>query len=134
VFEGGPLVLAACEGFDTERASAVQGAGARVWALPEEGGRPSIGGLLRKLSEEGVMHLLVEGGGQVAASFLGGGWVDRVAVFVAPKIAGAGRPGVADLAIDRMAGAVGLSSVTTERLGEDFLVTADVVRQGRAAA
>ena len=45
--------------------------------------------LLAKLAARGVTHLLVEGGARVHARFLEAGLVDRVAVLVAPKLAGA---------------------------------------------
>ena len=44
--------------------------------------------LLKKLGAENVTSLLVEGGGEVNASFLLGGFAQRVAFFYAPKILG----------------------------------------------
>ena len=44
--------------------------------------------LLKKLGAENVTSLLVEGGGEVNASFLLGGLAQRVAFFYAPKILG----------------------------------------------
>lgn len=80
--------------------------------------------LLRKLAARGVTHLLVEGGARVHRAFLEAGLVDRVAVIVAPKIAGAdGVPFVAGPGPARMAEALTLSGVAVERLGDDVLVT-----------
>ena len=45
-------------------------------------------GCLKKLGSENVTSLLVEGGGEVNASFLLGGLAQRVAFFYAPKILG----------------------------------------------
>jgi diaminohydroxyphosphoribosylaminopyrimidine deaminase/5-amino-6-(5-phosphoribosylamino)uracil reductase len=44
--------------------------------------------LLRKLGSQNVTSLLVEGGGEVNASFLLGRFAQRVAFFYAPKILG----------------------------------------------
>jgi riboflavin biosynthesis pyrimidine reductase len=44
--------------------------------------------LLKKLGAENMTSLLVEGGGEVNASFLLGGLAQRVAFFYAPKILG----------------------------------------------
>jgi diaminohydroxyphosphoribosylaminopyrimidine deaminase/5-amino-6-(5-phosphoribosylamino)uracil reductase len=80
--------------------------------------------LLARLAARGVTHLLVEGGGRVHARFLEEGLVDRVAVFVAPKIAGGdGVPLVAGRGPARMADALALSDFRGERVGEDILVT-----------
>jgi diaminohydroxyphosphoribosylaminopyrimidine deaminase/5-amino-6-(5-phosphoribosylamino)uracil reductase len=48
---------------------------------------------LRKLASEGVQSLLLEGGPTIAASFLAAELVDKVLLFVAPTLAGAG-PGL----------------------------------------
>ena len=45
---------------------------------------------LRALAAEGVQSLLLEGGPTLAASFLAAGLVDRLLVFVAPRLAGDG--------------------------------------------
>lgn len=80
--------------------------------------------LLKRLGERGVTHLLVEGGAQVHGSFLRAGLVDRVALFVAPKLVGGdGRPWVGGAGVARMADALRLVDVDVEELGEDLLVT-----------
>jgi diaminohydroxyphosphoribosylaminopyrimidine deaminase/5-amino-6-(5-phosphoribosylamino)uracil reductase len=85
--------------------------------------------LLRRLAARGITHLLVEGGARVHARFLAEGLVDRVAVFVAPKIAGAdGVPLAAGPGPARMADALRLDEVQVERIGEDMLVLGRPVR------
>ncbi len=80
--------------------------------------------LLAKLAGRGITHLLVEGGARVHARFLEEGLVDRVAVFVAPKLAGSdGVPLFAGRGPDRMADALRLEEVEVERVGEDVLVS-----------
>src|SRR5256714_1224661 len=45
---------------------------------------------LRRLAGEGVQSLLLEGGPSLASAFLAAGLVDKLLVFVAPVVAGAG--------------------------------------------
>ena len=45
---------------------------------------------LHKLQERGIASLLVEGGAGLAASFLAGGYVDRLVIFRAPMVLGDG--------------------------------------------
>jgi diaminohydroxyphosphoribosylaminopyrimidine deaminase/5-amino-6-(5-phosphoribosylamino)uracil reductase len=79
--------------------------------------------LLARLAERGVTHLLVEGGARVNARFLEEGLVDRLAVFVAPRLAGAdGVPLAALRGPAQMADALRLDEVQVERVGEDVLV------------
>jgi diaminohydroxyphosphoribosylaminopyrimidine deaminase/5-amino-6-(5-phosphoribosylamino)uracil reductase len=79
--------------------------------------------LLAKLAARGITHLLVEGGARVHARFLEEGLVDRMAVLIAPKLAGAdGVPLAATAGPARMADALRLDEVQVERLGDDVLV------------
>ncbi len=61
------------------------------WTLlpvKEHDGKVSIPELLKKLAVLGITKLLVEGGGELAWSFLEAGCVDRAVWIVAPKIFG----------------------------------------------
>jgi diaminohydroxyphosphoribosylaminopyrimidine deaminase/5-amino-6-(5-phosphoribosylamino)uracil reductase len=90
--------------------------------------------LLGKLAARGVTHLLVEGGARVHARFLEEGLVDRVAVFVAPKLAGAdGVPLFAGPGPARMADALRLEEVQVEQIGNDVLVQGRPVRSAAVA-
>jgi diaminohydroxyphosphoribosylaminopyrimidine deaminase/5-amino-6-(5-phosphoribosylamino)uracil reductase len=60
----------------------------RVLAAPIRRGRIDLRWLLKKLGAEHVTNLLVEGGGEVNASFLLHGLAHRVAFFYAPKVIG----------------------------------------------
>lgn len=84
--------------------------------------------LLRRLGAEQVTNLLVEGGGEVNASFLLPRLAQRVAFFYAPKILGGrdARKGVAGVGINSLAAAIRLREVEWRKLGEDLLLTARV--------
>ncbi len=86
--------------------------------------------LLRKLGSENVTSLLVEGGGEVNASFLMAGLAHRVAFFYAPKILGGrdARKAVAGEGAQSLAGAVRLRDLRWRRLGPDLLLEAAVDR------
>ena len=73
---------------------------------------------LQALAREGVQSVLLEGGPTLATSFLREDFVDKLLLFVAPQVAGAGltfAPELEDL--------VRLSHMTAERLGDDVLLT-----------
>ena len=84
--------------------------------------------LLKKLGAEDVTSLLVEGGGEVNASFLLGGLAQRVAFFYAPKILGGrdSRKAVAGEGVKRLEDVIQLRDVEWRRLGPDLLLTARV--------
>jgi len=78
-----------------------------------------------------VMAILVEGGGELHASFVEAKLVDRVAVFVAPAlIGGAGAPtaiGGRGLALPD---AIRLDSPSMRSVGGDWLIEGDVHPSG----
>jgi len=82
-----------------------------------------LGEVLERLAARGVTHVLVEGGGTVAGAFLAAGLVDRLALFLSPRILGDGLAWGPAAAPRRMAEALRLTGMAVERLGEDLLVT-----------
>ena len=84
-------------------------------------GRPDPARVLSALAGQGLSSVLIEGGGQVAASFLRAGLVDRIEWFRAPMILGEeGRPGVGALALDRLADAPRFERREVQVLGPDL--------------
>ena len=116
-----------------ERTSALAAAGASVVRCRTIDGRVSLESLLAELFAREVRAVLVEGGGEIHASFLDAGLVDRVAVYVAPLLVG-GRQAtpVVGGGGRELKSAVKLGSMTTTSVGDDLLIEADVVREGRS--
>lgn len=84
-------------------------------------GRPTVEAVLETLSARGVKSLMIEGGGRVAASFITAGLVDAIEWFRAPILLGGdGRPGVAALALARLAHAPRYRRLAVEPLGDDL--------------
>ena len=80
--------------------------------------------VLSRAGTEGITHVLIEGGGTVAASAMRDRLVDRLAVFIAPAILGKGIESVGDLGITRMADAILLNEVAVDWTGPDLFYTA----------
>jgi len=77
---------------------------------------------LRALADEGVQSLLLEGGPTLAAAFLEADVVDKILLFVAPKLAGAGPTALAaSLPSPRT-----LVRLSTRQIGADVLLEAYV--------
>ncbi|WP_296820346.1 RibD family protein [Brevundimonas sp.] len=84
-------------------------------------GRPSPEAVLAALARRGIRSLLIEGGGQVAASFLRAGLVDRLEWFRAPILLGSeGRPCVATLALAKLGDAPKFRRVSAKPVGDDL--------------
>jgi diaminohydroxyphosphoribosylaminopyrimidine deaminase/5-amino-6-(5-phosphoribosylamino)uracil reductase len=87
--------------------------------------------LLKQLGAEQVTHLLVEGGGEVNASFLLGDLAQRVAFFYAPKVLGGrdSRKAVAGEGARSSNEGLDLTEVRWRRLGTDWLLQARVTKK-----
>ena len=100
----------------------------RVLVAPSSKGKIDLRWLLRKLGSESVTSLLVEGGGEVNASFLLQGLAQRVTFFYAPMILGGrdSRRGVAGRGARTLAESLSLTDLEWRRLGPDWLLSARV--------
>jgi len=88
-------------------------------------GRVDIEALLAALGTRGVADLLVEGGATLNATLLQRRLVDKVVVFIAPKIIGGdGIHVVAAFGVDTMADALQLYGMTSQSVGEDVMLEA----------
>lgn len=93
-------------------------------------GRIILKRLLKNLAKKGIMHVLIEGGGETIASALKAGLVDRLYVFIAPKIIG-GRNAptpVEGIGIKDISQALRVKDMQMRRIGEDILVRGYVHR------
>jgi diaminohydroxyphosphoribosylaminopyrimidine deaminase / 5-amino-6-(5-phosphoribosylamino)uracil reductase len=82
----------------------------------------SPAGAMQVLYDRGLMQVLWECGGGLAAGAIGAGLVQKVCAFVAPKIiGGTGATPVGELGLGQMTEALDLSRVTWRTIGPDFL-------------
>jgi diaminohydroxyphosphoribosylaminopyrimidine deaminase/5-amino-6-(5-phosphoribosylamino)uracil reductase len=113
----------------TARVAALTATGARVVRVGEHAGRIDLHAALAALAGREVRALLVEGGGEVHGAFLDSGLVDRVAIFIAPRllggrgatpvVAGAGHP---------LGHAPRLRGLEVTQVGDDLLIEGDIER------
>jgi diaminohydroxyphosphoribosylaminopyrimidine deaminase / 5-amino-6-(5-phosphoribosylamino)uracil reductase len=102
----------------------------QVWHAPLRNGGIDLRWVLKKLGSENITSLLVEGGGEVNASFLLGRFAHRIAFFYAPILIG-GADAVKAVAGDGIMDAakgLKLNDVGWERIGRDLLLTARLER------
>jgi diaminohydroxyphosphoribosylaminopyrimidine deaminase / 5-amino-6-(5-phosphoribosylamino)uracil reductase len=99
-----------------------------VWTAPLAGGRIDLRWLLAELGRFPITSLLVEGGGEVHASFLRDGLAHRTAFFYAPKVfGGTDAPrGIAGDGFQSLDTSPVLANLRHRRIGPDLLVEADL--------
>ena len=131
---GGPTLIATTDTAPEAWRAAVREAGGDVCVLPsDDRGQVEMRALMRMLGEQGVLTLLVEGGGVLHASLFTAGLVDKVHAVIAPKIVGGtAYPAVAGEGAAHMSDAIQLERLEVERLGDDILIVGYV--KGSASA
>src|SRR6266705_3127741 len=100
--------------------------GVEVVCLPAyDDGRVDLEALCRYLGERGVAGVLVEGGATLSATLLRRRLIDKVLLFVAPKIIGGdGISVVGPCGVETMEQVIHLRDVVSQRLGNDVLLEA----------
>ncbi len=105
--------------------------GVTVLACKSDEGRVDLRDLITRLFAMDTLAILVEGGGALHGAFVAAGLVDRVAVFVAPKlIGGASAPTAVGGPGRHLEDSLELVSPTMRQLGNDWLIEADVAPRG----
>jgi diaminohydroxyphosphoribosylaminopyrimidine deaminase/5-amino-6-(5-phosphoribosylamino)uracil reductase len=93
------------------------------WVIDRDpAGEANLRLLLRRMAEDGISSLLVEGGGITAGHFARAGLVDKFVFYYGPKILGSGQPALTGFAAGLDA-APELSDVTVETLADGLVVT-----------
>ena len=123
-----PTIIATCCR-DEIRHKPYQEAGCQVWVLPAKNEVVDLHALLQRLGQEKIDSILVEGGGQLNWSLLQAGLVQRVYTYIAPKIFGGStaKSPVGGKGVDTPQQAFQMKVISTQQLGDDFLLEQEVV-------
>jgi diaminohydroxyphosphoribosylaminopyrimidine deaminase / 5-amino-6-(5-phosphoribosylamino)uracil reductase len=126
---GEPVIVYCGENAQRERIGILREAGAEVVALPAGDGGLDLGDWVGDVGERGITSVLVEGGGALATSMVRQTIPDRMVLFHAPVVGGAGQPswfrddGVPPEACASRDAALSLTRV--ERIGPDVMSVYD---------
>ena len=122
-----PTILATCCQ-DSMRMLPYEESGCRVLTIPEKDGHLDLLELMRRLGEENIDSILLEGGGTLNWSALECGIINRIQAYIAPKVFGgaAAKTPVEGRGFPSPAEAVRLKNYTITPLGEDILIEGEV--------
>jgi len=125
VFQGARLILATTTSASKGRIEDAKAQGAGVWLLPStKDGLVDMIELMKEAGRRQITSILIEGGSRVAASALKAGIVNKLMIFIAPKLLGDGTPAVSDLGIKQIMQAPVLKEISIRRCGTDLIYTA----------
>lgn len=112
---------------DAPKAARLKNIGIEVIECPDAQGKVDLKRLMAYLGEQGIDSVLLEGGGALNDSALRAGIVQKVMVFVAPKLFGGatGKTPVAGLGVETPDEASLLKLINVRQIGDDLLLEYD---------
>lgn len=118
------VIIATTEMAPRERIESLEKRGVQILIFDSKEGRVDLNAFLTRLGEMGMMSLLVEGGSRVNGAFLDEGLIDKVLLFLSPKLIGDREaPGIfGGMGKKDLDEAIVLKEMEARRMGEDILI------------
>ena len=118
-----PVIVAACEA-NPEKQRALEQLGVQVLLLPEADGHVDLRALMLHLGAQKLDSVLIEGGAELHEAAFRAGIVQKVQIYIAPKIFGgaAAKPAIGGLGVDAVSAAYRLSAPDITRFDDDILL------------
>ena len=119
-----PVIVFTKEDCAPERVSELCAQGVEVVLTPSSDGELDLLFVLTELGLRGIRGILVEGGGETAGRFVSRGLANKLTLFYAPKLLGAGGVRLmGSLKVGGMSEAPRFRIEDVEKVGEDIAVT-----------
>ncbi|MEK6981881.1 MAG: bifunctional diaminohydroxyphosphoribosylaminopyrimidine deaminase/5-amino-6-(5-phosphoribosylamino)uracil reductase RibD [Candidatus Micrarchaeota archaeon] len=119
----GTTIIATTKKTKPDRISQIEKLGVKVVVLPSDRlGYVNLKSLLTYLGKREITSIMVEGGSEVASSFVNAGLVNKVAFFIAPKVLGKGKDALDKKAKEKLGNIFHLNSVEVKEIGKNVLV------------
>lgn len=117
-------IIATTEMAPRDKIERLQNKGVRILVSDSKSGKVDLKSSLLKLAELGMMSLLLEGGSQLSGAFLDQRLIDKVLLFLSPKLIGDPEaPGIfSGLGVAHLKEAIPLRDLKVRKIGEDILV------------
>ncbi|MBI5184052.1 MAG: bifunctional diaminohydroxyphosphoribosylaminopyrimidine deaminase/5-amino-6-(5-phosphoribosylamino)uracil reductase RibD [Nitrospinae bacterium] len=117
-------IIVTTEMGDSERIKILEGMGVRVLMVDGKDQRVDLDRLMVRLGEMEVTSVLIEGGAEVYASALETGIVDKIILFLSPKIiGGVNAPGIVGRrGIESLDEAIPVKDIHIQQIGDDIMI------------
>lgn len=113
-----------------KKVDSIKKTGAEVLKLKGNDGRIDLKYLMRILAQKRISSVLIEGGGNLAADALSSKVVDRIILFIAPKILGGKNAltPVEGIGVKKLKDAMIINNLTFGAVGKDLIVEGEIKR------
>lgn len=123
-------IIATTKDADLKKKKLIEELGAEVLIIKSLNNKVDLNDLMIKLGELKIDGILLEGGGELSFSALKAEIVDKVMIFIAPKIIGGrnSKTSIEGEGINLLSESYKIYNLKTENLGEDILLTGYIKR------
>lgn len=94
-----------------------------VVQVAKKNGHINLKQVFVELGERGVTSVLVEGGQHLSSALIKEKLVDKVELFISPKLLGGGTKSFLNLGVNKMRDIINLKEVSWEKIDDDILLT-----------
>lgn len=124
-----PTIIATCC-TDVEKQKPYIKKQCKIITADKKDDRINLNTLMKKLGEENIDSILLEGGSTLNWSALNSGIVNKLQAYIAPKIFGgdSAKSPVGGIGVDTPNEAFMLTNSTITKTGDDFLIESDVIK------
>lgn len=130
--ERNPTIIACTESASIEKVSELESLGAKVIRCKSLGGRVDLKSLMDKLKELAIDSILLEGGSAVNDAAFSQGLVNKIIMYIAPKIIGGekSKTFIGGNGVNQLNQAYPVWIESIDRIGEDIKITAYLKERG----
>jgi diaminohydroxyphosphoribosylaminopyrimidine deaminase/5-amino-6-(5-phosphoribosylamino)uracil reductase len=123
-------IVATTSNYDKDKRLALEELGVKVVVVNHIENKVNLNHLMEELGSLGIDSILLEGGGTLAYGALESNIVDKVELYIAPKIfGGQAKSFVSGVGVDRVDDAFRITNSSIEMLGDDIHLTGYVVQE-----
>jgi len=117
-------IVATALSSNEEKKQTLRDLGVKVIEVSEKNNRVDLKELVKRLGQEGIDSILIEGGGTLNFSALEEDIVDKTIFYIAPKILGGenSKNCIAGMGFSKLDDAVNLKDLSYRKIGEDLVV------------
>ncbi|MGB7025055.1 MAG: bifunctional diaminohydroxyphosphoribosylaminopyrimidine deaminase/5-amino-6-(5-phosphoribosylamino)uracil reductase RibD [Candidatus Acidiferrales bacterium] len=107
---------------DSPKARRLRKAGVEIVQVRSRGGHVDLREVLREMGKREILSVILEAGSELNGAALAGDVADKIVLFYAPRIIGAGGVPMAQLPSQWFERSPGVSQLSFRRYGQDFVV------------
>lgn len=124
-------IIATTELAAIEKVKVLKDKGVEVIICPLKNNKVDLNYLTKVLGEQGIDSILIEGGSELNFSAIESGIVDKVNIFIAPKLIGGNtaKTPIGGLGIELMKDAVMLKNIDIHKFGDDIIIESYLRRE-----